>query len=528
MSKRSRLFCAASCAAIGVLLATCSGALALSGAAPVLSKGSTALGPAEGEQSVVLTLAPRRSGALQALAGAGTGGLTPAAFMSSYAPTTATVQAISTWAAKSGLKVSSVSADRLLVRVTGPAAALGSALGTTFERYAAAGGDYVSTSATAALPAAIAGKVTAVTGLSSLERVHGSLERPSATELPELPGAVEYPRSYDPQQLWSLYHAPASQAGAGQQVSVITAGNIAGVESDLRTFEHAFSLPEVPWHQIEVGSPGTETEGDDEWDLDTQYSTGMAPSVSALNVYVGSSMEDSSILETIDRWVTDDATPQASFSAGECELLSDAAGFSSSLDTVLAEAVAEGRTLFTSSGDTGSQCPVLVGENGLPLGAPGVDYPASSPYAIGVGGTSVLGGEEEIGWYSGGGGTSLIESVPPWQEGAGGSFVALRRGVPDVAFDADPNSGVVVVIDGSQETIGGTSVGAPAWQGVWARVEGAHGGTVPFAGPTIYGEPEGAFKDVVLGDNTLYPCTPGWDYVTGRGSPRIEALIAGG
>ncbi len=525
MSRQLRLFCAASCAAIGVVLSTCAGALALSGAGPVLSKGSTALGPAQGEQSIVLTLSPRRSGALQALAGAGTGRLTPAAFMSSYAPTTATVQAISTWAAKNGLKVSSVSADRLLVRVSGPARALGAALGTTFERYTtAAGGDYVATSAAAALPAAIAGKVTAVTGLSSLERAQGSVARPSATELP---GAVEYPRSYDPQQLWSLYHAPAAQEGAGQQVSVITAGNITGVESDLRTFEHAFDLPEVPWHQVEVGPPGSETEGDDEWDLDTQYSTGMAPAVSGLNVYVGSSMEDSSILETVDRWVTEDATPQASFSAGECELLSDAAGFSTSLDTVLAEAAAEGRTLFTSAGDTGSQCPLLVGVNGVPLGLPGVNYPASSPYGIGVGGTSVLGGEEEIGWYSGGGGTSVIESVPAWQEGAGGSFVALRRGVPDVAFDADPNSGVVVVIAGKEETIGGTSVGAPAWQGVWARVEGAHGGTVGFAGPAIYGEPEGAFKDILLGDNTLYPCTPGWDYVTGRGTPQIEALIAG-
>ena len=129
MSRQLRLFCAASCAAIGVVLSTCAGALALSGAGPVLSKGSTALGPAQGEQSIVLTLSPRRSGALQALAGAGTGRLTPAAFMSSYAPTTATVQAISTWAAKNGLKVSSVSADRLLVRVSGPARALGAGAG---------------------------------------------------------------------------------------------------------------------------------------------------------------------------------------------------------------------------------------------------------------------------------------------------------------------------------------------------------------------------------------------------------------
>ena len=524
MSRRLRLLCAAACVAASFLLVTCTGAMALGGAGPVLAKGSTALGTAQGERSVVLTLSPRHGAALRQLAG-GEGQLTPALFLSTYAPTAATVNDISAWARGKGLSVTSASSDRLLVRLTGSAAALGSALGTSFERFRApSGGEYVAGAGAASLPKAIASKVTAVTGLSGLERVQGSVAHPSASELP---GAVEYPTSYDPQQVWGLYHAPSSASGAGQQVSVITAGNISGVQTDLRTFEHAYGLPEVPWHQIEVGAPGTETEGDDEWDLDTQYSTGMAPSVSGLNVYVGTSLEDSAIIETIDRWVTDDASTQASFSAGECELLAEAAGFSSSLDTVLAEAAAEGRTLFTSAGDTGSQCPVLVGLNGLPLGAPGDNYPASSPYAIGVGGTSVLGGEEEIGWYSGGGGTSVLEATPAWQEGAGGSFLGVRRGVPDVAFDADPNSGVDVVINGKQEVIGGTSVGAPAWQGVWARVEGARGGTIPFAGAAIYGAPAEAFKDIVLGDNTIYPCTPGWDYVTGRGTPQVEALIAG-
>ena len=524
MSRQLRLLCAATCAVLTTVLATCAGAMALTGAAPVLAKGSTALGPAQGQQSIVLTLTPRNGSALQALAAGGNAHLSDAQFMSSYAPANATVNSVSAWATKHGLTVASVSPDRLLVRVSGPASALGAALGTNFERYRTpAGAEYVASAGTAALPGTIAGKVTSITGLSGLERVQGSLARPSAVEAP---GSLEYPRSYDPRQLWTLYHAPSSQAGSGQQVSVITAGDISGVESDLRTFEHTFGLAEVPWHQVTVGAPGTETEGNDEWDLDTQYSTGMAPSVSQLNVYVGNSMEDDSIVETIDRWVTEGASSQASFSAGECELLADAAGFTGSLDTVLAEAAAEGKTLFTSGGDTGSQCPVLVGLNGLPLGVPGDNYPASSPYAIGVGGTSVLGGEDEIGWYAGGGGTSVVEPTPAWQASAGGSFSGLMRGVPDVAFDADPNSGVIVVVGGEQETIGGTSVGAPAWQGVWARVEGAASSS-SFAGPVLYAEPTGAFKDIVLGDNTIYPCTPGWDYVTGRGTPQIEALIAG-
>ncbi len=507
------------------LLVQCAGAFALGGAAPVLSSGSTALAPAQGTKSVLLTLTPRNASALRGLSATGAAALTPAQFMATYAPSQSTVAAIEGWAAGSGLTVSSVSADRLLVRLSGSATTLGSALGVGFERFRAAdGSEYTSTTGTASLPAAIAPDVSAITGLSSLERVHGQLARPSSGEAV---GAVNYPSSYGPPELWSLYHASPAATGSGQQASVITAGNISGVEGDLRTFEHRFGLPEVQWRQVAVGAPGTETAGDDEWDLDTQYSTGMAPGVGVLNVYVGNSLSDESIVETVDRWVTEDVSAQASFSAGECELLADVAGFTQSLDTVLAEAGAEGRTLFASGGDTGSQCPALVAENGVPLGLPGVNYPASSPDAIGVGGTSVLGPETEIGWYAGGGGQSLLESAPAWQSAAGGSFVGATRGVPDVAFDADPESGVKVIIAGKEEVIGGTSAGAPAWQGIWARVEGAHAG-LGFAGPVIYGsEPAGAFRDITIGDNSIYPCTPGWDYVTGRGTPVIETLVAG-
>jgi pseudomonalisin len=414
----------------------------------------------------------------------------------------------------------------MLVTVRGPAAALGSALGTSFESFRAAGGSsYVSTTGTARLPAALAGDVTAITGLSSLARAQVDLVHRSAGE--ETPG-LSFPASYGPQELWSLYDAPSGQTGAGQQVSIIAEGDLSAPRADLVTFEKKFGLPTVTWNQIDIGSPSSDTEGDDEWDLDTQYSTGFAPGVSQVNVYDAPSLEDADILAAVDRWVSDDATPQASFSAGECELLANLSGFTESLDAVLAEAQAQGQTLFTSSGDTGSQCPALVAENGLPLGLPGVNYPASSPAAIGVGGTTVIAKGQEIGWYAGGGGSSVIESTPAFQQNAGGSFLGLKRGVPDVALDADPNSGYDVIVGGSEETVGGTSAGAPSWQGIWARVQAAHGGTLGFAGPVLYGAPEAAFHDIVLGDNTLFPDTPGWDYVTGRGTPDIAALVAAG
>jgi pseudomonalisin len=250
--------------------------------------------------------------------------------------------------------------------------------------------------------------------------------------------------------------------------------------------------------------------------------------VSQLDVYDGPSLSNDDIVAEINRWVTDDTSRQASFSAGECELLAFATGMTDALDTVLAQAVAQGQTLFLSSGDTGIFCTAIVGVNGVPAGIPNVEYPASSPNAIGIGGTTVLGpGPSEVAWYAGGGGSSFVEPTPSWQQNAGGSFAGVRRGVPDVALDADPLSGYRVIVGGQEETIGGTSASAPSWQGIWARAQSAHGGALGFAGPVIYGtEPASAVHDIVLGGNPA-PATPGWDYVTGRGTPDITAFVDG-
>ncbi len=508
-------------------LAQSAAAFAPAGAGPLRTSGSTDQGSVAQTRSITLTLAPRNAAALRRYAAqAGHAPLSPAQFAERFAPTPATVAAVQSWAGAHGLTVGSVSADRLLVTLSGTTAALGSALGTSFHSYRAAdGSSYVSSTATASLPVSLAGSVIAITGLSDLSRAQLHTVHRSGAATPGL----SFPTSYGPKELNSLYGASEAQTGAGQTVSVISEGDLSQPKRDLAQFESKFGLPTVTWNQVNVGTPTSDTEGDDEWDLDTQYSTAFAPGVKQVNVYVGSSLEDADILATVDRWVTDDASSQASFSAGECELLANASGFTESLDTVLAEAAAQGQTLFTSSGDTGSQCPLLIGLNGLPLGLPGVNYPASSPGAIGVGGTTVLGeGPTEIGWYAGGGGTSAIEETPSWQASAGGSFLGVRRGVPDVALDADPNSGYDVIVGGEEEVIGGTSASAPSWQGIWARAQGAHEGALGFAGPVIYGtEPESAFNDITIGSNGLFPDTPGWDYVTGRGTPDIAAFVAG-
>jgi subtilase family serine protease len=528
----------AALASAGVVVAALSeqaagGATTVPGTAPLLVQGGTALGAApSAPASVTLALALRNQGALKGELAALYNPsspqyhqfLTPAEFAAQYAPTQATVNAVSAWAAGAGLAVASVSSNRTLVRLVGTTTSVGKAFGTSFETFRMPSGQtYVSNAGTATLPPSLGGAVASVVGLSSLDQA--SLD-PVVAAAPSL----NYPSSYGPQGFWQLYNAPAAQTGSGQTVAVLAEGDLTSPHADLTTFENTYGLPHVPWTTVTVDGASTDTSGNDEWDLDTQYSTGLAPEVSSLVVYDGRSLNDSDILDEVNAWVTQDVAPQADFSAGECEVLAQEAGFQTANDQALEQAVAQGQTLFTAAGDTGAFCPAVVGVNGVPAGLPNVNYPAASPYAVGAGGTTVVGGAApptELAWYAGGGGLSLFESEPSWQAGVGGSNTGVQRAVPDVAFDSDPESGFNVVVGGTLTVVGGTSGASPSWLGIWARAQGAHGATLGFAAPTVYAEPSGSFYDVELGDNGIYPATPGYDMVTGRGTPNITAFVNG-
>jgi subtilase family serine protease len=139
----------------------------------------------------------------------------------------------------------------------------------------------------------------------------------------------------------------------------------------------------------------------------------------------------------------------------------------------------------------------------------------------------------EIAWSAGGGGPSATEPAPSWQTGANVLGTSKFRGVPDIAFDADPASGALVIVNGVSNQIGGTSLSAPLFTGFWARIQSMNNDGLAFPDPAIYAaaaKNAAAFHDVTSGSNGSYSAKAGWDYTTGWGSldvTKAAAMITG-
>jgi kumamolisin len=130
-----------------------------------------------------------------------------------------------------------------------------------------------------------------------------------------------------------------------------------------------------------------------------------------------------------------------------------------------------------------------------------------------------------------GGGVSDVFALPAWQSAAGVPPSANKdggRGVPDVAGDADPNTGYNILVDGQSGAIGGTSAVAPLWAALVALINQSNGKPAGFVNPTLYasGDSSGDFRDITSGNNGAYSAGPGWDACSGLGSPNGAKLAA--
>ena len=484
--------------------------------------------------------------------------LTLQQYLAQFGPATQQVQAVQGYLSSMGFTNITVSDNQLLVDAYAPAATVAAAFNTSLAEYSVSGARIYVNTAAAQVPASLGGTVIAVLGLNNLATLHPDITivRPGPMSVPCSPPQCPTPdvsnEAYSAQQYQIAYDAacpsdntncPAKgfPAGASTAIGIIAEGNVTQVVTDLRAYEKTNNLPQVPITVVHAGLASADTSGADEWDLDSQTSTGIAQQVSHLYFYVATSLTDSDIALAISKAVSANAVKAFNMSFGECEFFPYLDGAMLVDDEVFAEAALHGMTPFASSGDNGSACPAGV-PNGVPMsGPPATAYPASSPYVIAVGGTNLFTNADftydfEAGWESGGGGVSYFETAPFWQGYTGGgstpivpSAEAGQRGVPDVSMCAGGTELAIcaanIIVNGASTLVGGTSLSSPLAVGSWARIQTAHKNKLGFAGPLIYqlaagGPPASStvFNDVTIGGNGLFTCLPGYDYVTGLGT----------
>lgn len=438
-------------------------------------------------------------------------------FVAHYAPAAAQVKAVSAYLTKMGFINITVDANRQLVSADGSAATVNAAFNTRMESFGIGERVAFANTLPAKVPAELGGVVLSVLGLQNLLQAHTMIHQADLSSSAAQPQA-SLPTGHLPTEFPAIYGVGNVKEATKAKVAIVASGDISQSITDLRQFESQNALPELTVQQINVGALGTDTGGVPEWDLDSQDIQGMGGAVKKLVFYVITSLANSDLTAGFNQIVTDNSVKIINVSLGECETGAKLDGSMAADDQLFAQAVAQGQVFSVSTGDSGSdECGRRNGQS----------YPAVSPYVMAIGGTTLITDagaySSEKAWSGGGGGPSIYEPKPDWQAGVGS---ASFRSVPDVSLDADPKSGAILVVNGGSAQYGGTSLSAPLFCGIYARLLSGLG-DLPFPDPTIYASaPDNAtskfLHDVTKGSNGDWTAAAGWDYTTGWGSLRIK------
>ncbi len=363
------------------------------------------------------------------------------------------------------------------------------------------------------VPEDIAGHIVAVMGFDQrpVARPHFRRHRATAAAI-----------SYTPVQVAARYQFPSGATGAGQTIGLIELGGgydaaqVAAYFSAIGV-NRTGTLTAVAVDGAS-NAPSTGDSADGEVQLDIEVAGAVAPAAN-IAVYFGPN-QGSGFQDAIAAALADETNapgilsiswggPESGYAAQDLD----------AMNQTLMKAMALGITVCVASGDSGASDGVSTGKH--------VDFPASSPYVLGCGGTSLPQTGPEVAWNDGpgggasGGGYSAQFPRPSWQTGN----AKTQRGVPDVAADADPDTGYVVNVDGTRTVIGGTSAAAPLWGGLLALINQSIGRRAGFVNPVLYANPL-LLNDITEGNNNGYSAGPGWDPVTGLGSPKGSAILA--
>jgi kumamolisin len=474
-----------------------------------------------------------------------------------------------------GLEVTAVHAVTRRVKVAGTLGDLSSAFGTTLRQVSSPdprGGGRVThryREGPLFLPAALDGVVTAVLGLDTRPQAQPRFRTQSDA-------AAAQGTSYAPNQVADIYSFPAGTTGAGQTVAVIELGG-GFTTSDLDAYFGGLGIatPSITAASVDGASnnPGDTSGASVEVNLDIDVIGAAAPGAAQV-VYFAPNNGDQGFVDAISDAAQASPAPIAiSISWGQSEDSWTAQGLSA-MNQAMSDAAALGITVLAAAGDSGSS-------DGVNDGQVHVDFPASSPYALGCGGTKLVADpatgvvSSEVVWNelasnegAGGGGVSDQFALPSWQANAGvgpraasqpaaaapapapaaatvdpmasehpgqnpstGASGTGGRGVPDVAGNADPVTGYQIYQGGQAQVVGGTSAVAPLWSALIARLAQATGKRFGLTQPLLYagvspGTDVPGFRDITSGNNGAYAAGPGWDSCTGLGVPDGTALLS--
>jgi kumamolisin len=509
---------------------------------------SRSLGPADPAERLEVTVVVRPADGpglkdrLQKLArGERSGGhLSRAEFARRHGASRADLDAVREFAEAHGLAVVQEHAGRRSVVLSGTVAQFNDAFGIELQHYSHPGGTYRGRTGPLHVPAALDGVIEAVLGLDNRPQARTQFRMKTSNTRRRSRPARAAGASFTPVQLASLYDFPQGD-GKGECIALIELGG--GFQpQDIQNYFSGLGLtaPTVTAVSVDQGTnqPTGDPNGPDgEVMLDIEVAGAIAPGA-AIAVYFAPNT-DAGFLDAVTTAIHDEVRKPSviSISWGGPESTWTQQAMSA-MDQAFQSAAAIGVTVCVAAGDSGST-------DGVTDGANHVDFPASSSYALACGGTSLQASgaaiaKEEV-WNDGdpangatGGGISTFFALPAWQQGldstdAEGSRSPLaNRGVPDVAADADPQTGYEVLVDGTKAVYGGTSAVAPLWAGLIARINALTGRSAGFVNPALYGQPA-ALRDITQGNNGGFAASSGWDACTGLGSPdgAKVAAIAG-
>ncbi|MEO6826367.1 MAG: S53 family peptidase [Microbacteriaceae bacterium] len=453
-----------------------------------------------------------------------------------YGASPADLDLVTSTCADLGLRIIEADAASRRVRISGTIRQLGTIFGTTIEQVTShtAGGTPVThrhRTGQLSIPETLDGVVTAVLGLD---------DRPQSRANFRIASAKAVTTSYTPLELGAVYRFPEHTDGAGQAIAIIELGG-GFTQDDLDAYFAGIGIagPTVTSVGVDgaTNQPGEDPDGaDGEVLLDIEVSGALAPAAE-IRVYFAPNT-DAGFVDAVSQAAHATPTPAAiSISWGQSE---DGwtAQARTALDDAFTDAALLGVSVTAAAGDDGSS------DRAADHGAH-VDFPASSPHALGCGGTRLTANpttgtvSAETVWNNGpnqgatGGGVSTAFGLPQWQTAAGVPVTAgwPGRGVPDVAGNADPQTGYRVRVDGKDTVIGGTSAVAPLWAALVARLVQSTGRRLGLLHPLLYdaiaaGTVAPGFRDITDGTNGAYAAGPGWDACTGLGVPDGAALLA--